>query len=77
MTIDSFGGYALCRNDEDEEDDREKDKSLSSASPDTVIPSEYGKLVETCDKVPTRSNIPGDKDAERQDGEGVHELSAS
>ena len=41
---------------------------------DTVIPSEYRELIQSGDKVPTRSDVASKEDAKREDGDGVHEV---
>lgn len=77
MGANRFCSNAFGRYDENEEEDGEEYESLSGASPDAVVPGKDGELVKTSDKIPARSNVPGDEDAERQDREGVHESSAA
>ena len=38
-----------------------------------MVPSEDGELVQSSNQVPTCGDVASDEDAERKDGEGVHE----
>lgn len=60
------------RQDEQREEDREDGKTLGRAGEHTVVPSEYCELVQPGDKVPARSRVAGDEDANGEEGEGVH-----
>lgn len=41
---------------------------------DSVVPSKNCKLIQACDQVPARSDVPSDEDSESQNRERVHEL---
>ena len=40
---------------------------------DTVINGEKGKLVKSCNQIPTRSDVSSNEDRDSEDGERVHE----
>jgi len=39
----------------------------------SVIPSKDGKLIESCNQIPPRSDVAGYEDAKSKNREGVHE----
>lgn len=39
----------------------------------SVVPGKYGELIEPSNQIPARSDIAGNEDRKREDGEGVHE----
>lgn len=65
---------ALDREEKQEEEEGQDEKSLGGTSHDAVIPGKDRELIETCDEVPTRCDVPGDEDAQGQDREGVHSI---
>jgi hypothetical protein len=69
---DLLMSYAIERQDEQEEENGQDAKAFDCASYDAVVPGEYGKLIQSCDKIPTSSDVTGDKDADRQYGKRLH-----
>jgi len=52
----------------------EFDRMPAGAYNDSVVPGEDSKLIETGDQVPSSGDVASYKDAESQDGEGVHRI---
>lgn len=62
---DLLVSYAIDGQDEQKEENGQDSETLDGASYDAVVPGEYGKLIQSCDQIPTSSNVTGDKDADR------------
>lgn len=46
---------------------------MRGTNDNSVVNCEYGKLVQSCDKIPSSGDVSGDKDYDSEDRERVHQ----